>query len=691
MPPRTGRARSWAALAALPAAAGVVCVLLLCGVFSGAHPAPWALLAGAVLGAAARWGLSTRRRPWYALEEGFMAALAVLALTQLAPPLQPLMYLLAAAYVLALRLRFAIPLLGALIALDSALTPSWPQIAAHASFALLFAALYHALLGARLAAARRAEGLAVRKRIAEAEARARELRLVAVSSDGPDAAERHMLGGVAEVEEVLRGALAVAEAALRPHTVAVFLLSPDGESVRLRECVSGSDRLFRGPLSSREGALGAVLGSQRSVRLEDGAAQITYYQERSPVPTFCGVPLEERGGGLMGALVADRAASFSAEEQRVLEALASEVTRAVEAERLLGAVRREKEEKARFFRALEELNKTTTPEQAAQTAIAQARQMCGALDLCAITLVEDRRHRVLAVDGEGTAPLRDLSFGENAGLVSNVVKLGAPLPGRALGAMDRVLIFDAGTVVRGLAALKIFPLTSGDSVVGTLVCGSRSPGALPESAQKELAMLALQAAEALVRTRLYAEAERLATTDGLTGLLNRRTFNAHLHGRLREAERYQRPLSLLLVDIDHFKQVNDGHGHPAGDAVLRSVANVLARQARETDIVARYGGEEMALILPETDARGAFAIAERIRKAVGAAHHPTDQGNLRVTISAGLSTWPGGGEGAEELLEAADKALYRAKEAGRNRVVAANPASPGVHGDLRSVVPGSPG
>src|SRR2546430_950654 len=226
MPLRTGRARSWAALAALPTAAGAVCVLLLCGAFSSAHPAPWALLAAAALGALARWGLSTRRRPWYALEEGFVCALAVLALTQLAPPLQPLMYLLAAAYVLALPLRSAIPLLAALVALDAALTVPWPQIAAHASFAILFAALYHALLGARLAAARRAEGLAVRKRVADAEARARELRLVAVSSEGPDAAERHLLGGVSEVGEGLRGALAVAGAGVRPRTGARVPRSP---------------------------------------------------------------------------------------------------------------------------------------------------------------------------------------------------------------------------------------------------------------------------------------------------------------------------------------------------------------------------------------------------------------------------------------------------------------------------------
>ena len=691
MPPRTGRAQRWAALGALPAAEALLCVLLLCGGFATPHPLTFGLLAGTGIGALARWGLATQRRAWHPLEEGFLCAIAVLALAQLSPPLQPLMYLLAAGFVLALPPRSALPLVGALLALDAALTPAWPQLLAHASFTALFAALYHALLGGRLALARRREGAAVRRRVEDAVVRARELRLVAVSSDPPDAAERHLLAGVAELEDVLRGALAVAEAALRPHTVAVFLLSPEGESVRLRECVSQSERLFRGPLSSREGALGAVLSARTAVRLDDGSPQLTYYEGRAPVPAFCGAPLLESGGSLIGALAADRALPFSAEEQRVLEALAHEVTRAVEAERLLGAVRREKEEKARFFRALEELNKTTTLQEAARTAVEQARQMCPALDLCALTLADGRNHRVAAVEGEGSGALRDLSFADNAGLVSNVVKLGATLPGRPLGMMDRVQIFDGGTVVRGLSTLKIFPLRTGEAVVGTLVCGSRAGDALPEPAQKELSMLALQAAQAVVRTRLYEQSERLATTDGLTGLLNRRTFNAQLLGRLREAQRYNRPLSLLLLDIDHFKKVNDTHGHPAGDAVLRGVAQVAQTQARETDIVARYGGEEMVLILPETDARGAHAIAERLRKAVEAAAHPTERGSLRVTVSIGVSTWPGGGDGAEGLVESADKALYRAKQAGRNRVFAANPASTaGLH-DLRFGLPGSPG
>lgn len=291
--------------------------------------------------------------------------------------------------------------------------------------------------------------------------------------------------------------------------------------------------------------------------------------------------------------------------------------------------------------------------------------MCPALDLCALTVAEDRRHKVLAVHGEASEALRDLSFADNAGLVSNVVKLGAPLPGRDLGAMDRVVIFDGGTVVRGLKALKLFPLRAGERTMGALVCGSGRADALPEAAQKELGMLALQAAAAIQRTRLHEETERLATTDGLTGLLNRRTFNTVLDRRFREADRYRRPLSLLLLDIDHFKKVNDTHGHPAGDAVLRGVARIAQRCARETDAVARYGGEELALILPETDADGARAVAERIRKAVEAAQHPTEQGAVRVTVSIGVATQ---GPSPEEMVEGADKALYRAKQGGRNRV-----------------------
>ena len=161
-----------------------------------------------------------------------------------------------------------------------------------------------------------------------------------------------------------------------------------------------------------------------------------------------------------------------------------------------------------------------------------------------------------------------------------------------------------------------------------------------------------------------AELERLATTDGLTGLTNNRAFRQRLSEEFQRANRYQTPLSLLLLDVDRFKQYNDSFGHPAGDAVLRQVAQVVAVCARETDVVARYGGEEFVLVLPHTDAQGALVIAERIRIAVAAA--PWD---LRgVTVSVGVATIRMDIPNPDLLIACADDALYRSKAEGRNRI-----------------------
>jgi diguanylate cyclase (GGDEF)-like protein len=688
----TRRARRWASKAAMPAAILALAVLLVRGAFAQyadlgpARIASWTFLVAAGVWAALRQvtrKLSGARAPaLWTVEACALSAVGALALAQLggglSSPLYPLVYLLGAGYALALPLRFALPALGWLLGLDAglflaqgALPVRWPLFAAHAAFTGVFAALYHGVLAARLRAARIAEEEAVRRRLADAERSAREFRLVATAPLDPD---RQMLAAVSEIEESVRGALSVAAAALQPHTVAVFLLSPDGATVRLRDSISRSDHLFRGPLPTREGALGAVLAAGRPVLLQGDGPALSHYDGPAPVHCFCGVPLRDREERVLGALVADREAAFAPADEQVLTSLAGEVVRAMEGERLLAAVRGEKEEKARFFRALEELNRTTTLAQAAECAVAQAREM-GTLDLCAVTLVEEParagarpRHRVQSVAGDGSGPLAGLTFADNPGLVANVVRLGAPLPGRELQAMERVVIFDSATAVRGLGALKIFPMRAGESTVGTLVCGTRRRDGLPDPVQAALAMLALQAAAALVRTRLYEQAERLATIDGLTGLLNRRTLTTQLAARVREAQRYRRPLSLVLLDVDHFKKVNDTHGHPAGDAVLRGVAAVARAQARETDLVARYGGEELAVVLPETDAAGARTIAERLRAAVEGTSHVTEQGSLRVTVSVGVATWPGGGQNPDELLTTADRALYRAKQTGRNRV-----------------------
>lgn len=172
-------------------------------------------------------------------------------------------------------------------------------------------------------------------------------------------------------------------------------------------------------------------------------------------------------------------------------------------------------------------------------------------------------------------------------------------------------------------------------------------------------------------SRLYKDAEKRAITDGLTGLTTHLHFQEQLAKRFFEARRYGQPLSLMFIDIDHFKQINDTFGHPTGDEVLRRVSEVMQHTARACDTVARYGGEEIAMILPQTDLEGAFVFAERIREAVSALSIPELGGNrhVSVTVSVGVAQLQDRDLTPGDLLDRADRAVYEAKHGGRNRVI----------------------
>lgn len=171
--------------------------------------------------------------------------------------------------------------------------------------------------------------------------------------------------------------------------------------------------------------------------------------------------------------------------------------------------------------------------------------------------------------------------------------------------------------------------------------------------------------------------EREATTDALTGLCNRREFETLAHRELSRANRQGAPLSLLMMDIDKFKSINDTHGHDAGDAVLRHLARACAPHLREVDILARLGGEEFAVLLPDTAQEGAHQVAERIREALAGEPVPTSDGPpLNFTVSIGVAEHDGAAEDIAALVKQADLALYQAKQSGRNRVVAAPAGHP---------------
>jgi diguanylate cyclase (GGDEF)-like protein len=170
--------------------------------------------------------------------------------------------------------------------------------------------------------------------------------------------------------------------------------------------------------------------------------------------------------------------------------------------------------------------------------------------------------------------------------------------------------------------------------------------------------------------RLNAQLTDMANRDALTGLHNHRFFREALDKEIARSERHDRQFSLIFLDIDHFKNFNDTHGHLAGDELLKKLADLLRSNSRATTVVVRYGGEEFVLLVPETDGEGARVLAEKLRCAVAEYAFPgrESQPDGRLTMSLGVATFPQAGDNSRTLIDHADKALYRSKHAGRNRV-----------------------
>ena len=230
--------------------------------------------------------------------------------------------------------------------------------------------------------------------------------------------------------------------------------------------------------------------------------------------------------------------------------------------------------------------------------------------------------------------------------------------------------FRAGRPERGGPPLSV-SLDTEDEHVGSLLLYP-APGRPFSQDEGRLAhWLGAQASIALENARLHRTVEQQAITDHLTGLANRRRFSETLSLEVSRAERFSGSLALVLADLDDFKRVNDRYGHHTGDEVLRRFADLMRESVREFDLAVRHGGEEFAVLLPETDLEGGLRLAERLADGLRGAHFSAAAGAFSVTASFGVAAFPAANS-AEQLVFAADQALYRAKREGKNRVVGAD-------------------
>jgi two-component system, cell cycle response regulator len=598
----------------------------------------------------------------------------------------PLVYAVVSFLVTFHRLAVGLPLAGAAIGFEAVLSfgpTATPEAAAafpgHVGFIAVFALLNVVFLHAEVARQRRERRRHLEGEVAAMREEARDFRLIstALSNESrvrsrAEEQEKLSAGSIQTIHQQLYYNLDLLRSALELQTCALLWLDESGERLKVKELCTESTHVVEGAIGAGEGVLGAILKEMRPFVLEaPRLSLLPYYSGPATVGAFVGVPVVE-GRAARGVLVGDRAGErpFDDASLALMASAADQVVRVVQSERVFQAVERSKDEHERFYRASAELNRALTLDEVYTAAITGARGVCE-FDLAAIATYDARRgsHTIRCVVGELAEKLLGSTHKDPSSIASMAAKNKLALPAGGEWRERDVPVFSHPMRIKDHESLLVLPLLVKDEVIGTFTVAAKRAGAFPSDRREMLGVIANQVAISMQNARMYEVVEEQATTDGLTGLVNHRTFQERFTAMLGRADRRTFAVSLLLTDIDHFKKVNDTYGHPTGDEVLRRVAVILKASARKIDIVARYGGEEFAIVLEGTDRAGALQLAERIRQEVAQQSFASPQGAFQVTLSIGVACYPDDARDKAEIISRADQSLYAAKHGGRNRTV----------------------
>lgn len=463
-------------------------------------------------------------------------------------------------------------------------------------------------------------------------------------------------------------------------TVALLWPDPEGQEYRLRSIATTRKDIAPGPFEVGVGITGALMGAEELVSLAPAIPSlgVPYYLKQIEVGGILAVRLPDDAEEWLGfddkkiapLLCVDRPGQqpWTEQEKATMTLAARKLALDVNMGRQFQAMAHERSAIQRVCLAMRELNGALGLEQVLQATIKAVRTLVSA-DFISISLACGNGHCVALAEGEGAEQLMGREFSREEGLVGQVLKINRPLPAKAQ-CHGPTQVFGHDHLLTGYNSLLVLPLQKEKGeVTGALTVAVKEAEVFTRARQEILELIAAQVAVKIDLGQAHEEINRLATIDGLTGLINHRTFQHGFEVMLVREERRAGVLSLLLCDIDHFKKINDSHGHPFGDKVLKEVAAILRRAARSVDLAARYGGEEFALVLEGSGEQGGLQMAERIRQEIEKMVLHSENGPVRITLSLGLAVYPGHGADKARLISRADQALYRAKKQGRNRVV----------------------
>ena len=687
--------------------------LALAGIMAGAallrplgpHASPRLRLAvslGLGLGVAGTALLASLRGHGKAEPLAFYAFLTLCtdALGQLLAPLGwpvwPLMVLLVGAVAVAETLPVAVGLaaLASLLAAAEAATTRFavwrPAAAAALGYAALVVALNRALLGEKRRLSATQSELARLKhgidQLDDLEPGAAVVRphtaahaLRQVSEEGRRARQ---MDRAAELDEALARVVRVAHEALGAHAVLYFDVDRERDVAYLRAAQGPPSLVTDSALPLSTDPFSFILERGQAFYATDFKRllwALPYYQGEVRIGSLLAVPVRMTEV-VAGVLIADRleVQCFTGGEPGLLESFAGMAAEAIF--RTRASLRRE--ELDAEFKAVYPISQklaTLSNESEVRELLLRSARHLVALEGAAVVMSDELQTRYVVEEcfgwatefaqrevglSERTWAAWVLRSAEDPYLLDDVADHGDRMP---------ILVLDEGSV--RAASLLAVPLKARNRTLGALILtGAR--GSFDATSHRVLGILANQAAATLSLIRDREQQKELAVRDGLTNLYNRRAFNELLVQALAREERQGGRLALILLDLDFFKKLNDTYGHPAGDAALRGTARVLVQHLRKGDQAARYGGEEFVVILPGTDEAGALHLAERARDAIQQHRLVFEGARISLTASFGAAVWPTDGQDAEALLSSADRALYAAKQAGRNRVIAASSITP---------------
>lgn len=483
------------------------------------------------------------------------------------------------------------------------------------------------------------------------------------------------IAGGLDLHQTLRSLVRLAIELTGADAGSIPLYDSKGDRLIQTHVINLDDPTIRNPIHRGTGAIWEIIDHGRHIIIN------AYPTHPRAIPSLVatgvqavlGVPLRANHEtlGVLNLYHLTPGKQFSPQDAEMVEIMGQQAGIAIQNARLYQAALDEAERRHQLYAAGVEMGAALELE-ALYESIHRAIARLMRCDICVIGLYHEEREEceyVYCVDSQGRWPsgMLPIDRGMLGYVISHRLSLRITHNDPETEAMFHAEPFGEGEdTSRSIVATV---LSVGDRVLGAISAQSAEPDSYSAGDLTYLEMLATTAAIAIQNARLFRQVQQLATVDTLTGVPNRRSFFTLATRELERAARYLKPLSVIMLDVDHFKTVNDTYGHLVGDQVLQGVARRCRESLRDVDVLARYGGEEFVILLPETGQAHALQVARRLQQLMNAAPIPTDAGPVMISISLGVASsslqHP---TNLDQLLDRADRAMYQAKRAGRNQV-----------------------